>query len=225
MTNRQRSRDPGPLVLVAVADEVLARILAAPLEDAGFAVARLPGLGAVMERATEAALVVVDRSETAEGADASLATLGCTLPIIALAAAEDPRAPAGAGGQVGLLRKPLRVEALIEAVKAALVTGAGALAIGPCRLFASSRTLVGEKGETVRLTDKETQILTRLAAAIGRVVPRDILLAEVWGYGTAIATHTIETHVYRLRRKLAQAVAGGAALIQAEAGGYRLAIA
>ncbi|MCW0180575.1 MAG: winged helix-turn-helix domain-containing protein [Zavarzinia sp.] len=221
MTNRPRTKATPPRILVAVADEVLARALADPLADAGFAVTRLGNLSEVAS--VPADLVVVDRAASLEGDDALLTATGCALPIVALAAAEDSRAPAGAGGQVTLLRKPLRVQALIDGVRAGLAAGAGALHIGPCRLFASSRTLVGAGGETVRLTDKETQILTRLAAAIGRVVPRDILLAEVWGYGAAIATHTIETHVYRLRRKLAQAVAGGASLIRAEDGGYLLA--
>lgn len=209
-------------LLVAVDDDILARALAEPLRDAGFHVT-VSTLDAAAEGLAAADLVLVDRAAAPEGADARLIAAGCMLPVIALAAADDARPPAGPGGQVLLLRKPLRVEALVGGVRAGLAAGAGALVIGPCRLFASSRTLVGAGGE-VRLTDKETQILARLAAAIGRVVTRETLLADVWGYGAAIATHTIETHVYRLRRKLARAVAGGAALIQAEGGGYRLAL-
>ncbi|MCF4167512.1 winged helix-turn-helix domain-containing protein [Zavarzinia compransoris] len=210
-------------LLVAVDDDILARALAEPLRDAGFPVA-VCALDAAGDGIGAADLILVDRAAAVEGADARVIAAGCMVPVIALAAADDARPPAGPGGQVLLLRKPLRVEALVDGVRAGLAAGAGSLVIGPCRLFASSRTLVGAGGE-VRLTDKETQILARLAAAIGRVVPRETLLADVWGYGGAVATHTIETHVYRLRRKLARAVAGGAALIKAEGGGYRLALA
>lgn len=219
MTNRPASAR----LLVAVADGVLGHALAEPLRNAGFAVTTAGALPAGPADWADADLVLIDRAGHEAGADAVLVAAGCSLPLIALAGADDARPPAGPGGQVTILRKPLRVEALVREVRAALDKGQGALMIGPCRLFASSRTLVGAAGEAVRLTDKETQILARLAAAIGRVVPRETLLAEVWGYGAAIATHTIETHVYRLRRKLARAAAGGAGLILAEDGGYRLA--
>lgn len=219
MTNRPASAR----LLVAVADGVLAHALAEPLRNAGFAVTTAGALPAGPADWADADLVLIDRAGHEAGTDAALVAAGCSLPLIALAGADDARPPAGPGGQVTILRKPLRVEALVREVRAALDKGQGALMIGPCRLFASSRTLVGAAGEAVRLTDKETQILARLAAAIGRVVPRETLLAEVWGYGAAIATHTIETHVYRLRRKLARAAAGGAGLIRAEDGGYRLA--
>lgn len=219
MTNRPAAR-----LLVAVADGVLAHALAEPLRNAGFAVTIAGALPAGPADWADADLLLIDRAGHEAGTDTALVTAGCSLPLIALAGAEDARPPAGPGGQVTILRKPLRVEALVREVRAALDKGQGALMIGPCRLFASSRTLVGAAGEAVRLTDKETQILARLAAAIGRVVPRETLLAEIWGYGAAIATHTIETHVYRLRRKLARAVAGGADLILAEDGGYRLAV-
>lgn len=228
MPNRNQKAPPPSRLLVAVGDEVLRRALVDPLAQAGYAVEAVSGPAAAVARFGAADLVLVDRAEADDAgnpADAVLAAQGCTLPVVALTPGDDARPPAGAGGQVSLLRKPLRIEALLDGVKAALAAGAGALVIGPCRLFASSRMLVGAAGEPVRLTDKETQILARLAAAIGRVVPREILLAEVWGYGAAVATHTIETHVYRLRRKLAKATADGAGLILAEGGGYRLAIA
>ncbi|MDD3444436.1 MAG: winged helix-turn-helix domain-containing protein [Zavarzinia sp.] len=228
MTNRAEATTPpagerAGHLLVAVDDGILARALAEPLAGAGFTV-EVTGLDGAADRLEVADLVLVDRAGDDGGADARLIAAGCLLPVVALASADDARPPSGAGGQVFLLRKPLRIEALLEAVRARLAAGAGALVIGPCRLFASSRTLVGSGGE-VRLTDKETQILARLAGAIGRVVSREALLADVWGYGAAIATHTIETHVYRLRRKLARVAAGGAALIQSEDGGYRLALA
>ena len=75
-------------------------------------------------------------------------------------------------------------------------------------------------GRKVRLTEKETNILKFLHANAG-TVPRDILLHEVWGYGPAVATHTLETHIYRLRKKIEQDPAK-AQILLTEGGGYRL---
>jgi hypothetical protein len=61
---------------------------------------------------------------------------------------------------------------------------------------------VGEPDRRIRLTEKEAAILLYLHRAAGRAVPRQELLDEVWGYSRAVATHTLETHVYRLRRKI-----------------------
>jgi DNA-binding response OmpR family regulator len=76
------------------------------------------------------------------------------------------------------------------------------------------------EGRKVRLTEKETNILKFLHASAG-TVPRDILLHEVWGYGPAVATHTLETHIYRLRKKIEQDPAR-AQILLTEGGGYRL---
>ena len=72
----------------------------------------------------------------------------------------------------------------------------------------------------MRLTDKEAAILSHLLAADG-VVGRDELLAGVWGYGEGVDTHTVETHVYRLRQKIEDDPAQASVLLT-EAGGYRL---
>ena len=87
--------------------------------------------------------------------------------------------------------------------------------IGPYRLEAQQRSLT-QGSETVRLTEKETALLEYLAQSTAPV-GRDELLASVWGYDARIDTHTLETHIYQLRRKL------GAELILNEGGLYRLA--
>jgi DNA-binding response OmpR family regulator len=74
----------------------------------------------------------------------------------------------------------------------------------------------------VRLTEKEAAILAFLHRMGERPVPRQILLREVWGYNPAVNTHTLETHIYRLRRKI-EADPAKARLLITEAGGYRLA--
>jgi len=78
-----------------------------------------------------------------------------------------------------------------------------------------------EEQKKVRLTDKETAILKYLYRAGDKPVARDKLLDEVWGYNAAVTTHTLETHVYRLRQKI-EADPSSAKLLVTEAGGYKL---
>ncbi|NVJ71293.1 MAG: response regulator transcription factor [Alphaproteobacteria bacterium] len=94
--------------------------------------------------------------------------------------------------------------------------------IGPYQ-FRPSGKLLEEKdsGKKVRLTEKETSILKYLYRAQGNAVGRDELLAEVWGYNSGVTTHTLETHVYRLRQKI-ENEPGMARLLVTEPGGYSL---
>ena len=73
----------------------------------------------------------------------------------------------------------------------------------------------------IRLTDKETAIVKFLYLAGERVVSRDVLLGEVWGYNAGVTTHTLETHVYRLRQKI-ERDPSNAELLVTEPNGYRL---
>ncbi|MEM1146403.1 MAG: helix-turn-helix domain-containing protein, partial [Pseudomonadota bacterium] len=81
--------------------------------------------------------------------------------------------------------------------------------------------LVREDDRKIRLTEKETNILKYLYRAGGKPVAREELLSEVWGYNAAVTTHTLETHIYRLRQKI-EPDPGNARLLLTEAGGYRL---
>ena len=78
-----------------------------------------------------------------------------------------------------------------------------------------------EKGDKIRLTEKETAILKYLYRAGERPISREILLGEVWGYNAGVTTHTLETHVYRLRQKIERDPANARILVT-EAGGYKL---
>src|SRR6478609_8352322 len=80
-----------------------------------------------------------------------------------------------------------------------------------------------EKGgkKKIRLTDKEASILKYLFRAGDRPVARDVLLNEVWGYNAGVTTHTLETHIYRLRQKIEKDPTNAAILIT-DRGGYRL---
>ena len=93
--------------------------------------------------------------------------------------------------------------------------------IGPFQFHPAAKLLIDARGKKLRLTEKEANILKYLYRA-GKSVAREELLAEVWGYNTAVTTHTLETHVYRLRQKI-EPDPGAAYLLITEAGGYRLA--
>lgn len=117
------------------------------------------------------------------------------------------------------LTKPVRMGALVAAIAQALAQALPPVQIGSWRFDQTAR-LLEKDGDKVRLTDKETAILAHLLA-VGGVVGREELLARVWGYGNDITTHTLETHIYRLRQKI-EADPSQAGLLLTEAGGYRL---
>ena len=81
--------------------------------------------------------------------------------------------------------------------------------------------MMGPKGNKVRLTEKETAILRFLYRAGLRPISREVLLQEVWGYNSGVTTHTLETHIYRLRQKIEKDAATPEILVT-EAGGYKL---
>ena len=94
--------------------------------------------------------------------------------------------------------------------------------LGPYTFKPAMKMLVDEKDRKIRLTEKETNILKFLYRASEGVVPRDVLLHEVWGYNAGVTTHTLETHIYRLRQKI-EPDPSNARLLVTESGGYRLA--
>ena len=121
--------------------------------------------------------------------------------------------------------KPFRFAVLLARIRAHLrqheASDDALFQIGPYTFRPSSKHLVTEKGTKLRLTEKETAILRYLYRAGGQVVMRDVLLREVWGYNANVTTHTLETHIYRLRQKIERDPAN-ARLLVTEAGGYKL---
>ncbi|MEP3277885.1 MAG: response regulator transcription factor [Stappiaceae bacterium] len=93
--------------------------------------------------------------------------------------------------------------------------------IGPYSFQPSAKLLVDSRGGKVRLTEKETAILKFLYRAGEKPVTRDVLLHEVWGYNSGVTTHTLETHIYRLRQKI-ESDPSNSSLLVTEAGGYKL---
>lgn len=69
-------------------------------------------------------------------------------------------------------------------------------------LCLSTNSLMGPDGKAIPLTRLETRLLVYLAGQGGREISKTELLTEVWQYHPRAATHTVETHIWRLRRKL-----------------------
>lgn len=85
----------------------------------------------------------------------------------------------------------------------------------------SQKLLTTENGQKIRLTEKEAAIIRYLYRAGQKVVTRDVLLEEVWGYNSGVTTHTLETHVYRLRQKI-ERDPSNAEILVTENGGYKI---
>ena len=121
--------------------------------------------------------------------------------------------------------KPFRFAVLLARIRAQLrsheASEDAVFPIGPYSFRPGSRLLVNDRGSKVRLTDKETAILRYLYRAGRRSVSREVLLQEVWGYNSGVTTHTLETHIYRLRQKIEKNPTN-ATLLVTEAGGYKL---
>jgi DNA-binding response OmpR family regulator len=121
--------------------------------------------------------------------------------------------------------KPFRFAVLLARIRAQLrlheASENAIFTIGPYTFQASTKHLLNPKGSKVRLTEKEASILRYLYRADQQPVPRETLLQEVWGYNSGVTTHTLETHIYRLRQKIEQNAAAPVILVT-ESRGYRL---
>ncbi len=123
------------------------------------------------------------------------------------------------------LTKPFRFPVLLARINAALrqhdQSEDVVFTIGQYSFQPASKVLETGDGIKVRLTDKETSILKYLYRQGPKTITRDILLKEVWGYNNRVTTHTLETHIYRLRQKI-ERDPSNARLLVTEDGGYRL---
>jgi DNA-binding response OmpR family regulator len=152
---------------------------------------------------------------------------GFKSPVIMLTA-NDSEADTVLGLEAGAndyVTKPFKFAVLLARVRAHLrqyeASEDAQFNLGPYIFRPGAKMLVTEKGSKIRLTEKETSILRYLYRAGQRVVQRDVLLQEVWGYNAAVTTHTLETHVYRLRQKI-EKDPGNARILVTDAGGYKL---
>lgn len=152
-------------------------------------IARLSGAGAAGERGEPKLALLVD--------GAAIPPDMADIPQVRFGDKE------GKGG-VRVYGGPVKAEAVIAAIRAVLQAGRempAKIQIGDGAL--DTRDSLWSRGdETLRLTEKEVAILAYLKAAEGKPVPREELLRHVWSYVREVETHTLETHIYRLRQKI-----------------------
>lgn len=148
-------------------------------------------------------------------------------PIIMLTA-QDSDADTILGLESGAndyVTKPFRFSVLLARIRAQLrqheQSEDAVFNVGRYSFKPAAKTLIDEDGSKIRLTEKETSILKYLYRAGDSVVSRDVLLHEVWGYNAGVTTHTLETHIYRLRQKI-EKDPSNAELLITETGGYKL---
>lgn len=153
---------------------------------------------------------------------------GYNMPVIILTGSVDSAdvvlgLNAGANDYIA---KPYRAKELLARIHAQLrlfdTSEAAVFTIGPYTFQPAAKLLVKRVGNLrIRLTEKEASILKFLYRARDRAIPRDVLLKEVWGYHTEASTHTLETHIYRLRQKL-EADPADPRLLITTSSGYQL---
>jgi DNA-binding response OmpR family regulator len=122
------------------------------------------------------------------------------------------------------ITKPFRFAVLLARIRAQLrqheQSEDATFSVGPYTFKPSQKLLIDQRGGKIRLTEKEASIIKYLYRA-DKVVTRDVLLEEVWGYNSGVTTHTLETHVYRLRQKI-ERDPSNAEILVTESGGYKL---
>ena len=221
-------------ILVVEDDHDIAQLLAHYLQRAGHSVAHLASGADVMPalRRTPADLVILDLM--LPGMDGLLVCQAMranpatsAIPIIMLTARgdESDRISGLELGADDYVTKPFspkeltaRVGALLR--RASRVPGGQAVLRYGAIVIDAERHHVSVDGQEVRLTAKEFLLLQYLVQHRGRVLSRDLLLTDVWGYQYTGGTRTVDVHIRRLREKLPLLAAAIETIKQF---GYRLA--
>jgi DNA-binding response OmpR family regulator len=203
-------------ILLLADDPVVRASLAEQLrQDPSFLVSEAARLADLGETVSPADLVLVDQASPDDVG--LLRAQGFQGPVLVLGGDITDKADER-------IEKPFRfshVLARLHAYLAGATDNERSIQIGPYQFRHTAKLLIDAGGERIRLTEKEANILKFLHGA-GGTVARDRLLHEVWGYNPAVTTHTLETHIYRLRRKIEKGP-GEAKILLTDGGGYRLA--
>ena len=234
MGRRERPATLGKRILVVDDDDALRQSLAEQLQlHEEFEIGEAVDGGEALERvkAHRYDLVLLDIGlPDIDGRELCkvMRRAGHKMPVIMLTAA-DSDADTILGLESGAndyVTKPFRLGVLLARMRAQLrqheQSEDAVFTIGPHTFRPSVKLLLDtENDRKIRLTEKETAILKYLYRAGDKAVPREVLLDEVWGYNAAVATHTLETHIYRLRQKI-ERDPSNATILVTEPGGYRL---
>lgn len=224
----------GKRILLVDDDDSLRQMLAEQLAlHEEFDVIEANGAAAAMAQTKEATfdIVILDVGlPDMDGRDVCklMRRNGVKCPIIMLTGA-DTDADTILGLDAGAndyITKPFRLGILLARLRAHLrqheQSEDAIFKVGPYNFHPASKSLQDiETDQKIRLTDKETNIIKFLYRSGGQVVGRDVLLDEVWGYNAGVTTHTLETHVYRLRQKI-EKDPSNAKILVTEPGGYKL---
>jgi DNA-binding response OmpR family regulator len=220
-------------ILIVDDDEDLRSALAEQIElqdDLRVVHAGTAGEGLTLAADPKVALILLDvHLPDMDGRDAckSLRASGVRAPVIMLTAAdgEDDTVRGLDSGANDYVTKPFKFSVLLARIRAQLRTADQSedaiFQVGPYEFRPAMKLLVDARQKKIRLTDKETNILKYLYRNGANPVGREELLREVWGYNSGVTTHTLETHIYRLRQKI-EPDAQSPRLLLTETGGYRL---
>ncbi len=235
MASRDRSPTIGKRILIVDDDDALRQSLAEQLElheefEIGVAATGGDALQAVKALRYEIVLLYVGLPDI-DGRELCkvMRRGGHKMPIIMLTAADtDSDTILGLeSGANDYIAKPFQLGVLLARMRAQLrqheQSDDAVFTIGPYTFRPSAKLLTEpESNRKIRLTEKETAILKYLYQAGDKVVAREVLFDEVWGYNAGVATHTLEQHIYRLRQKI-ERDPSAAVLLLTGPGGYRLA--
>ena len=186
--------------------------------------------GVKMVKADHADLVILDVNlPDMDGREACkiMRRNGYKGPVIMLTAqSSDSDAILGLdSGANDYVTKPFRFAVLLARIRAHLRqhehSEDAVFKVGPYTFKPSAKMLVKDDNKKIRLTEKETAIIKFLLRSGDQIVGRDVLLHDVWGYNANVTTHTLETHIYRLRQKI-ERDPSHAEILVTEGGGYKL---
>ncbi len=221
-------------ILIVDDDQVLADSLVEQLDlhqefSSTAAYSAKDGLALATEQEFDCLILDVDMPDM-DGRDLCklLRRQGLKMPILMLTG-QDSDADTILGLDAGAndyVTKPFRLNVLLARIRAQLRTHElsddATFAVGPYNFRPSLKMLqFKDSDRKIKLTEKETAILKFLYRAGGKTVSRDDMLGEVWGYNSAVNTHTLETHIYRLRQKIEEEPKDSK-IVVTEPGGYRL---
>lgn len=179
-----------------------------------------PEFNIIEEGADKADVIVVDENKNALQ---ELSVKELKAPLIFLASKDDSPADV-----YQVLEKPFVLSLFLDAIKAAISifenSADGCLEFNRYILYPTRKEILNCRNDVItKLTEKEVAIIKYLYKNQGHIVSKNDLMQEVWGYAADVATHTVETHIYRLRQKVEQNNAE-AQLILTSDGGYQLKI-
>jgi DNA-binding response OmpR family regulator len=222
-----------PRVLIAEDDQDIASLLAHTMRRGGYDAEIVGSGGEVIPRVTAAppSVLLLDLMlPEVSGLDICRALRaraeGAHLPIIMITAlGDEPQRIGGLdAGADDYVTKPFSPREVLARVRALLRRSAPPAGSSPLLQYGTitmdvERHVVSAGGREVRLTAKEFLLLQYFLEHPGRVLSRDVLLADVWGYTYTGGTRTVDVHVRRLREKLP---ALNDAILTVKQFGYRL---